>query len=423
MAVVAVGAIVLVAIGYYVVTGDTGGTEGSGTGDKSVAGSLGLAGVREVPCSAAEVTSPGEPAGITAVLVDRSASVVGPGAAPDYPADLEAIVRDAVERDHAVVLGGFDGTAADVRWSTVHTTFNGDVNRRRLAQVAALGCLMQELRAVVNAPATRSDTDVLGALRAAGDVVRSAPEGKRDLVVATDGIATTGCADLNSVSIGGDVERVIERCRNDLPQLAGTAVTMLGIGDPGASQPPPVDDRQREWVGSLWDAVCRDAGASSCQFGKISRSRMDAPAAIASDARVKWPAIEVVTSPGRATVTLPDGLLFDTGSSTLRADAQTALNEVAEEVRAVSGTVVEVAGHTDSRGEQEANQLLSLGRAQQVADALADQHAVVVRGVRGAGETELRCRPENRPDGTFDSAALQCNRRVEVIIEFSGPPR
>jgi OmpA-OmpF porin, OOP family len=413
--------VLLIAVLYVAGVGSDTGTRQDG--ETSVADKLTSAGVVRSACPRPTGAAPAEPAGVTAVLLDRSASVRGRDA-PAYATAVEAALRETVLRGDAVVVSGFDGTSATVRWTLVNTAFRGDERRVLLARDDALRCLMEEAERAAEGTAEEPDTDVLGALQAAEDPIGTAPAGQRRLLVATDGIVTTGCADLNGVAIGGTVEPVVAACRaaEQLPELTGTDVAMLGVGSPGPGQPRP-KSKHVKWLAELWTQLCiaSTSTAEDCTVTNtgVATTANETPPGSAADQQVRWPEIEQTTVGRRLILTLSDGLLFDTDSSVLRPDAREALSAVAAKVREVAGTVVEVVGHTDGRGEPAYNDALSLGRAQAVAEGLRTEYGLVIEHPeRGAGENEPKCTPEVRPDGNLDRAAQQCNRRVEVVIRL-----
>lgn len=110
-------------------------------------------------------------------------------------------------------------------------------------------------------------------------------------------------------------------------------------------------------------------------------------------------------------ITLPGGLLFAPGHSDLSADAQRALEQVAQALKTVPDQHVVIEGHTDSRGAEDTNYELSVLRANAVKDFLSS------RGVErdriesvGFGET--------RPVASNESAEGRAtNRRVEIVVQ------
>jgi outer membrane protein OmpA-like peptidoglycan-associated protein len=108
-------------------------------------------------------------------------------------------------------------------------------------------------------------------------------------------------------------------------------------------------------------------------------------------------------------LTLGD-VLFDTAAATLKPGAGAVLDRVAGFLKQNEGTKVMIEGHTDSRGSEEYNELLSQRRAAAVADALS------FRGI-DRGRVEAVGRGETLPVASNDtSAGQQQNRRVEIVF-------
>ncbi|TDP49002.1 outer membrane protein OmpA-like peptidoglycan-associated protein [Zavarzinia compransoris] len=110
-------------------------------------------------------------------------------------------------------------------------------------------------------------------------------------------------------------------------------------------------------------------------------------------------------------VVFPDRVFFDTGRSDLRADAARVLDLMADTLRRdVPDVAVFVAGHTDSRGDDNYNHRLSVARADAVAVALSARGIGLVHLWRvGFGEALPLL-----PNTTADNMAR--NRRVELLI-------
>jgi outer membrane protein OmpA-like peptidoglycan-associated protein len=111
-------------------------------------------------------------------------------------------------------------------------------------------------------------------------------------------------------------------------------------------------------------------------------------------------------------------VLFDFDSADLRAEAEQALRNVADIIRAHEGADVRVEGHTDAKGSDSYNQKLSRRRAESVRDWL-----MATEGLRdtdfeitGFGESKPAAANE-KPDGSDDPEGRQKNRRVEIVVE------
>jgi outer membrane protein OmpA-like peptidoglycan-associated protein len=104
-------------------------------------------------------------------------------------------------------------------------------------------------------------------------------------------------------------------------------------------------------------------------------------------------------------------ILFDKGSAQIKADKMAILKGVDEAVKAApKGTIVEVAGYTDSRGAAAMNKQLSQNRAEAVRAAL------VKMGV-DAGALKAKGYGAEKPIATNDTEeGRQKNRRAEFMI-------
>jgi len=109
-------------------------------------------------------------------------------------------------------------------------------------------------------------------------------------------------------------------------------------------------------------------------------------------------------------LTLGSDVLFDSGSATLQPGAVDKLREVAGILSRYPRTVIEITGHTDSRGAEEMNRELSTRRAGAVAEQLI-AHGVSSARIVTRGEGEARPVANNE---TLEGRQL--NRRVELVI-------
>jgi len=107
---------------------------------------------------------------------------------------------------------------------------------------------------------------------------------------------------------------------------------------------------------------------------------------------------------------MPGNITFDTGKASLKPDFEKALDGVAMVLAKYEKTMIEVAGHTDSRGSDEYNQQLSEQRAKSVAEALAEREVKDLRlDPVGYGETN--------PIAVNNSkSGREQNRRVELTL-------
>lgn len=103
---------------------------------------------------------------------------------------------------------------------------------------------------------------------------------------------------------------------------------------------------------------------------------------------------------------------FRTGSAAIDRGNENLLRQLADTARACRGNLT-IAGHTDSRGAADANQALSLARAQAVGDALVqlgiDSSRVTARGLGDAEPVADNATPEGRAK----------NRRIAITVTTS----
>ena len=110
------------------------------------------------------------------------------------------------------------------------------------------------------------------------------------------------------------------------------------------------------------------------------------------------------------TLNMPGNVTFATDSSDLSPGFFDVLNSVGKVLGEFDQTVIEVAGHTDSRGTDAYNQGLSERRAASVATYLQGQGVISQRLIT-VGMGESRPVSDNSSDG-----GRQANRRVEITM-------
>lgn len=105
-----------------------------------------------------------------------------------------------------------------------------------------------------------------------------------------------------------------------------------------------------------------------------------------------------------------NNVFFDTGKSTLKQSSYQELNELVEAMKAKPNMKIEIAGHTDDVGEEEANKLLSEQRAISVKKYL-ESKGIENSRILAVGYGETQPIAENStPEGRAK------NRRTEVRV-------
>lgn len=109
-------------------------------------------------------------------------------------------------------------------------------------------------------------------------------------------------------------------------------------------------------------------------------------------------------------ITLSSDVLFEFGSAKIPDNAAEAVVKTLEKVP--DGTKVEIAGYTDSVGDDSDNQKLSEKRAKAVAKVVKDARSDLDLSVDGFGEDDPVA--ENKKDGEDNPDGRAKNRRVEI---------
>ena len=120
--------------------------------------------------------------------------------------------------------------------------------------------------------------------------------------------------------------------------------------------------------------------------------------------------IEVTRDGDVIKLNLPDGVTFDFNRADLKSQFYPALDQVASTMSEYNQTIVEISGHTDSIGSDDANQRLSEQRAGSVSNYFVGKGLMRERfEVVGMGERYPVA------DNTSDSGRSK-NRRVEIRV-------
>ena len=160
--------------------------------------------------------------------------------------------------------------------------------------------------------------------------------------------------------------------------------------------------RQAEQTKRLADAQAREA--------ELARKEAQLAEAAASDLRGRLQSLHATRGAHGLQMTLDD-IAFAPGKSALRPEARANLDKVVAFVNKDRRKPIRIEGHTDSRGNANANQLLSQRRAEAVRDAL------IAAGVDGGRMTATGL-GEAQPVAANDSEEGRAkNRRVDIVLE------
>lgn len=107
---------------------------------------------------------------------------------------------------------------------------------------------------------------------------------------------------------------------------------------------------------------------------------------------------------------MPGNITFEQGKSDIKSDFHSVLDSVSDVLKEYDKSNIKVSGHTDSRGNQAANQKLSEDRASAVSSYLANK-GVVEKRLSTVGYASTQPLGDNK---TEDGRAR--NRRVEIVL-------
>ncbi len=180
-------------------------------------------------------------------------------------------------------------------------------------------------------------------------------------------------------------------------------IEALAIFDTGSLS---VTDNQLELRGQVASAVLRDQVRDA--IGAIDGIESSLAISVAEPPAI---AEQVQSCQARFdTLLAGEKILFATSSADIDASSQQLLTTLAEVAAQCPNVKIEIAGHTDSRGDPAYNQYLSQERANSVRDAL------VALGVRTDRLSAVGFGADQPRDDNATSAGRENNRRIELTV-------
>ncbi|WP_326593147.1 OmpA family protein [Streptomyces sp. NBC_01294] len=367
----------------------------------------------------------------TVILVDGSKSVRGAASGTrglDYGRVVGDLLDKKDEKGEVISIGTFGGPAGQVEWTVERRPAdwkrsNPNPDNQEQNRQDANRCLKDDITEAQQKAPADGGTDVLAALAAGADMFEGV-QGVRRLLVLSDGLATTGCADLRSARFGSpqELDSIVSVCAapgkfGELPDLRGAEVTFVGLGRSAGGQ-PAANSAQRAWLGELWKALCERAGAargsctsSNTPVGKEKESDRATTGSVPDD-----PVVPYGDGTSR-TYALSGEALFDSNSAQVLPAAVPMLTTLAATARTTPSLErVLVDGYVDPRGGSGNNQSLSQARADAVAKVLVD-HGVPESRVESHGRgLSPGCPTAAATESMSREQRLQCDRRVNVEI-------
>jgi OOP family OmpA-OmpF porin len=373
--------------------------------------------------------SASEPAAVrTAILLDRSNSTKAATAtelAPDYVKRLGDLVQSAIDESAVVSVGTFGGASTSLQWIVENQrTDRGRKNtsNRERDKEQARSCLTEHIRKAQAVSPQAPGSDVIGALAMAKLSMAGQP-GDHKIILATDGLVTSGCADLTKAQVGVPalVDDIRAHCRASVGQsvdLSGTRVTLLGVGHPASRHPQP-ETTQVYWLNTLWQGLCTDLKATTCA---VLSEPVSAPAGdgVLADPKSEEPVVafpppqQGLAGGGDTVFQLGSEVLFEPNSPVILPAGMASLNRIVGQIRAMPPVTVVVNGYTEGQADRAGNYALAKARADAVAGVLRGG-GLAVTDAAGHDGTAPLC-PEPAADAPRDDPARQCNRRVDIVV-------
>jgi peptidoglycan-associated lipoprotein len=205
-----------------------------------------------------------------------------------------------------------------------------------------------------------------------------------------------------------------QKLQTDLRQLQGELNALIGRTAAletqlGSSKPTETLEKRLELI-SQELGTPRAAAEPSPALPDVGKDSSPIPGFKVDKVDQSNPGKSAVFTSEALMVTLPSDVLFDPGSSALRAGTNVILDNLIADLKNYEGATVRIAGHTDNTGEAKDNQNLSFARAQSVTQylskTLGDKYHWVVIGYGRTSPLVENTTETNR----------QRNRRIEVAI-------
>jgi len=267
--------------------------------------------------------------------------------------------------------------------------------------------------------AASAHADVLDGLNVAGRAIRAACSNGGTIFLEDSGLQDVKPLDF---TVPGQLEALPSAVvsflsgQNEIPDLAGITVVLVGVGDTAPPQ-QRLAIGQQSHLGAIWSAVIKAGGGrveiDHSPRGNPAPGNVPAVSLITVPPLAPWPAREGLS------VTLPDtgpvGFLPNVARFRDPSAAREALGAIARYLLDNPGTRIELTGTTARWGGDAWDETLSVQRANAVRSALislgVSPGQVVARGV---GWRSPCYQPDGGPQGPMLEPQAQHNRSVIV---------
>ena len=273
--------------------------------------------------------------------------------------------------------------------------------------------------AVTNTRAEVPQANVLGALEVAGQAIRAACSHGGTIYVEDSGLQTVAPLNFSQVGILGiSPSSAVSflAAADELPDLNGVNVVLVGLGDTTGPQVPLSISQQDNVVG-IWEAIARAGGAASVDVDPSPLSGPP-PSSVPAVSLAPIPATQS-WAPSDPSYVFPDSgsVGFEPGTAVFRDRdaAEAALRELARYLAANPSYKIEISGTTARAGSAEADLALSLARADAVRLALVSMGAAPSQIItQGLGWKFPGYENDQGPHGTLLPGPAEHNRSVII---------
>lgn len=342
--------------------------------------------------------------------------------APGVPAALACALEATIAAEEPVVVIGVDGTPSVLLARTFEIS---DANRdAREADIAAAAAHVVDT--INKAAADNDGSDLLAAIALGADQARALNAPTAHLVVIDSGLPDRGALDMTLPGMLAahptEVAAFLEATDN-LPDLTGFTVELIGIGYVSAPQEPLTIATQHNTV-DIWATTLQTAGAT-VTITPLAR------AGAGPDTPYTTRTVDVPdnpTPPTPGTQPPAEAVYDDTTALGFRPDstqlrdrdaAVQALTPLAAWLTADPTRTAHIVGTTASAGTEDSRARLAFGRAEAIKNLLVALGAHTDQiTTHGAGYTATP--PDRTPSGDLDPANAALNRTVRITTT-NGP--
>lgn len=332
--------------------------------------------------------------------------------APGIPESVGCTLQSTIAAKKPVVFIAVDGTPRMVLATTFPVTdVNPDAHAADLNAAAAT-----VVNAVTSATPKSNGSNILAGISMGADEAKAQGAPNAAIVVIDSGLSDTGALDMTTpgmLAAQPDQVAWFLATHNNLPDLAGHTVNLVGFGYTTTPQTPVSQAAQTNTI-AIWTALLQKAGSTVTTTPAVRTG--EGPTTSFTTRTVAAPEETPMAFASTTTVYDDAGSLgFQSNSNDLRDPeaADRTLAPLAGWLVADPARTAHITGTTSSDGTAEGRAQRSLGRAETIKAILISHGAAAHQiSVEGAGYTADP--PDHTAGGDIDPAAAAQNRTVRI---------